>query len=108
MDVFKERFGLENQSEDEYADTKGWIVAIATAGAVFGCLACMWLTQRLGRKLTFQLFTIVYIAGVLGQTFSNGNLTVLYVTRVITGLGIGTTTVLPSIYIAEVSKTDAH
>ncbi|KAH8656888.1 general substrate transporter [Ilyonectria robusta] len=103
MDVFKERFGLENQSEDEYADTKGWIVAIATAGAVFGCLACMWLTQRLGRKLTFQLFTIVYIAGVLGQTFSNGNLTVLYVTRVITGLGIGTTTVLPSIYIAEIA-----
>lgn len=104
MDVFKERFGLSNQSEDEYADTKDWIVAIATAGAVFGCLACMWLTQRLGGKLTFQLFTIVYIAGILGQTFSSGNLAVLYATRVISGIGIGTTTVLPSIYIAEVSK----
>ena len=38
MDVFKKRFGLSKQSADEYANTKGWIVSIATAGAVFGCL----------------------------------------------------------------------
>lgn len=38
MDVFMERFGLANLSEDAYANTKGWIVSIATAGAVFGCL----------------------------------------------------------------------
>jgi MFS family permease len=106
MDVFKTDFGIENETEGEYANTKGWIVAIATAGAVFGCLACIWLTQRLGRKLTYQLFTIVYIGGVLGQTFSKGNLGALYATRVIAGLGIGTTTVLPPIYIAEVC-TDA-
>jgi hypothetical protein len=106
MDVFKKDFGIENETEKEYASTKGWIVAIATAGAVFGCLACIWLTQRLGRKLTYQLFTLVYIAGVLGQTFSKGNLGALYATRVIAGLGIGTTTVLPPIYIAEV-RTDA-
>lgn len=34
---FKKVFGLDQQSEDEYANTKGWVVAIATAGAVFGC-----------------------------------------------------------------------
>lgn len=102
MDAFKKDFGIADQTDAEYANTKGWIVAIATAGAVFGCLACVWVTQRLGRKLTYQLFTLVYIAGVLGQTFSKGNLGALYATRVITGIGIGTTTVLPSIYIAEV------
>ncbi|KXJ88341.1 general substrate transporter [Microdochium bolleyi] len=103
MDVFKSRFGIANQTEMEYANTKGWIVAIATAGAVFGCLACVWITQRLGRTYTFQLFTVVYIAGVLGQAFSNGNLGALYATRVVAGIGIGATTVLPSIYIAEIS-----
>ncbi|KAH7156031.1 general substrate transporter [Dactylonectria macrodidyma] len=103
MDTFKERFGIADQTEHEYANTKGWIVAIATAGAVFGCLACVWLTHRLGRTLTFQLFTMVYIAGVFGQAFCNGSLAALYVTRIISGMGIGATTVLPSIYIAEIA-----
>lgn len=35
---FKSKFGLDIQTEDEYANTKGWLVSIATAGAVFGCL----------------------------------------------------------------------
>lgn len=96
-------FGLDKHSEHAYANTKGWIVAIATAGAVFGCLACIWVTQRLGRKLTFQLFTVIYIAGILGQTFSKGSLGGLYASRVVAGIGIGTTTVIPSIYIAEIA-----
>lgn len=104
MDSFKERFGIAHQTEAEYANTKGWIVAIATAGAVFGCLACVWLTQRLGRTRTFQLFTVIYIGGCFGQAFSNGSLAALYVTRIISGIGIGATTVLPSIYITEVLK----
>lgn len=35
---FKKAFGLESESEDQYANTKGWLISIATAGAVFGCL----------------------------------------------------------------------
>jgi MFS family permease len=50
------------------------------------------------------VFTVIYMAGILGQTFSNGNLSALYATRFISGIGIGTTTVLPSIYITEVSQ----
>ncbi|KAK7924025.1 quinate permease [Apiospora marii] len=103
MPSFKKRFGLDHLSEKEYANTKGWIVAIATAGAVFGCLACIYMTQRLGRKFTFQILTMFYIAGVLGQTFSGGNLAALYASRVITGMGIGATTVIPSVYIAEIA-----
>lgn len=32
------KFGVADQSDTQYANTKGWIVSIATAGAVFGCL----------------------------------------------------------------------
>ncbi|KAM0332348.1 hypothetical protein ACHAQA_002625 [Verticillium albo-atrum] len=103
MDSFKERFGIAHQTDAEYANTKGWIVAIATAGAVFGCLACVWLTQRLGRTRTFQLFTVIYIGGCFGQAFSNGSLAALYISRIISGVGIGATTVLPSIYITEIA-----
>lgn len=103
MESFMEKFGLDKLSEDEYVNTKGWIVSIATAGAVIGCLGCIHLTQRLGRRITMQIFTLVYIAGILGQTFSDGNLKGLYASRFIAGIGIGTTTALPSIYISEVS-----
>ncbi|RGP79807.1 hypothetical protein FLONG3_2121 [Fusarium longipes] len=102
MEVFKNHFDIADQTDKEYANTKGWIVAIATSGAVFGCLGCVWLTQRLGRARTFQFFTIIYMAGILGQTFSS-SLGALYATRVISGIGIGATTVLPPVYIAEIS-----
>lgn len=35
---FKHDFGVDGETQKQYADTKGWIVSIATAGAVFGCL----------------------------------------------------------------------
>ncbi|KAF7541310.1 hypothetical protein G7054_g676 [Neopestalotiopsis clavispora] len=101
--VFKEKFGLSKETDDQYANTKGWIVAIATAGAFFGCLACISLADKIGRRLALQLFTLVYIAGVLGQTFSNGNLSGLYASRFIAGVGIGVTTVLPPIYLSEIA-----
>lgn len=103
MQSFKNRFGVAHQTDDQYANTKGWVVSIATAGAVFGCLSCVNLIQRLGRKNTLLLFTIIYIAGILGQTFSGGNLSALYASRFISGLGIGTTTVIPYIYLAEIA-----
>lgn len=102
MNSFKKRFGVSHETDAQYANTKGWIVAIATAGAVFGCLACVNLVQRLGRKNTMLVFTVIYIAGVFGQTFSGGSLSGLYASRFIAGIGIGTTTVIPSIYLTEV------
>ncbi|KAK6197223.1 hypothetical protein LQW54_010792 [Pestalotiopsis sp. IQ-011] len=86
--VFKDRFGLSKETDEEYTNTKGWIVGIATAGADFGCLACVSLADKIGRRLSLQIFTLVYIAGVLGQTFSNGNLSGLYANRFISRVGI--------------------
>jgi MFS family permease len=74
---------------------------------VFGCLSCINISHILGRKQTMLLFTGVYIAGILGQTFCGGSLAGLYASRFISGIGIGTTTVLPSIYITE-AILDSH
>ncbi|KAL4864292.1 hypothetical protein BDV12DRAFT_189027 [Aspergillus spectabilis] len=89
--------------EDEYAGTKGWIVSIATAGAVFGCLGSLPISDRVGRRWTLRLGTLVYIAGVLGQGLCGGNLGRLYASRIITGMGIGVTTIVPPIYISEIA-----
>ncbi|KAF3043808.1 hypothetical protein E8E12_010463 [Didymella heteroderae] len=101
--TFQKAFGIANQTDAQYANTKGWIVSIATAGAVFGCLACVNIVQIFGRKRTMLGFTVIYIAGVLGQTFCTGNLSALYASRFIAGIGIGATTVLPSIYLTEIA-----
>ncbi|KAI9040625.1 putative transporter [Aspergillus affinis] len=100
---FKSKFGVDAQSEEEYSDTKGWLVSIATAGAVFGCLGCSPVNDRLGRLWTLRLVTLVYIAGILGQGLSDGNLSGFYASRFISGLGIGPLTIVPPIYIAEIS-----
>lgn len=39
-------FNVNNQSTAEYANTKGWVVSIATAGAVFGCLGVRLIPSR--------------------------------------------------------------
>ncbi|KAK5787893.1 hypothetical protein VI817_010389 [Penicillium citrinum] len=100
---FMKVFGLDQQSDAEYANTKGWIVSIATAGAVFGCFGCLPITDRFGRRWALTLATIIYIAGVLGQGLNGGNLSGLYVSRFISGIGIGATTVIPPMYIAEIA-----
>ncbi|KAE8381742.1 hypothetical protein BDV26DRAFT_301015 [Aspergillus bertholletiae] len=89
--------------EEEYSNTKGWLVSIATAGAVFGCLGCSPINDRFGRRWTLRIATMIYIAGVLGQGFFNGNLPGLYVSRFIAGLGIGPLSIVPPVYITEIS-----
>ena len=49
---FKEVFGLNLESEAQYANTKGWLVSIATAGAVFGCLGVCVLSNSPQHVLT--------------------------------------------------------
>ncbi|GKZ84046.1 hypothetical protein AnigIFM56816_009365 [Aspergillus niger] len=100
---FKAKFGIDHLSEEDYADTKGWIVSITTAGAVFGCLGCPRINDRLGRRWTFRLSTLIYIAGILGQGLCNGNLSGLYASRFIAGLGLGVLTIVPPIYISEIA-----
>ncbi|KAB8243389.1 hypothetical protein BDV35DRAFT_383253 [Aspergillus flavus] len=89
--------------EDEYANTKGWLVSIATAGAVFGCLGCSPINDRFGRRWTLRIATVIYIAGVLGQGLCGGNLSGLYASRFIAGLGIGPLSIVPPVYITEIS-----
>ncbi|KAE8396373.1 hypothetical protein BDV23DRAFT_168187 [Aspergillus alliaceus] len=70
----------------------GWLVSIATAGAVFGekrssilttlFIQCSPINDRLGRRWTFRIATVVYIAG----------------------LGIGPLSIVPPVYIIEATK----
>ncbi|KAH8645927.1 MFS quinate transporter [Tricladium varicosporioides] len=98
-----ETFNVHHQSTAEYANTKGWVVSIATAGAVFGCLGCTYFNDRLGRRWALRGATAIYIAGILGQGLCNGNLSGLYASRFVAGIGIGVTTIVPPTYISEIA-----
>lgn len=43
---FRIKFGLGQQSPDEYANTKGWIVSMFTAGMTLGCLLVSYQLRR--------------------------------------------------------------
>lgn len=48
---FRKVFGLSEESDAQYANTKGWLVSIATACAVFGCLGvCQASSENLAEK----------------------------------------------------------
>ncbi|GAA5899583.1 hypothetical protein JCM6882_001156 [Rhodosporidiobolus microsporus] len=100
---FKEKFGLDVLSASALASKKGWITAIATAGATFGCLLVVAIVDRLGRLNALRVATLFYAAGIIGQALSNGNLSALYASRFIGGMGIGGTTVISPMYLAEVA-----
>lgn len=83
QDRFKHDFGIYDQSTADFSHTKGWIVTIATAGAVFGCLVvrhhislfrtitytkihCTWFNDRFGHRWALRGGTAIYMAGILG------------------------------------------
>ena len=65
-------------------------------------IQCPPVNDRLGRRWTLRIATVIYIAGILGQGLCNGNLSGLYASRFISGLGIGPLSIVPPINIAEV------
>ena len=69
---------------------------------------CPRINDRLGRRWTFRLSTLIYIAGILGQGLCNGNLSGLYASRFIAGLGLGVLTIVPPIYISEVYTPEGY
>ncbi|SPO29093.1 related to transporter (major facilitator superfamily) [Ustilago trichophora] len=103
MNSFRKEFGWTTLTKTAEANVKGWVIAIATAGAVPGAFASIKLNQMYGRLWSLRIFTLIYMAGVVGQACSNGSIGALYASRFIGGIGIGATTVMPSVYIAEIA-----
>ena len=66
----------------------GTVASSYVVGAVIGALAFGWLTDRLGRRLIFNVTLGVYLAGVLASAFS-WNFWSFAAFRFVTGLGIG-------------------
>ena len=81
---------------------EGFTVAIGLVGTVIGALAAGQIGQRLGSRETLRLTAILYVVSAAGCAFAWDWHSFL-VFRFIGGLGIGASSVLGPVYIAELS-----
>ncbi|MFZ0304392.1 MAG: sugar porter family MFS transporter [Terracidiphilus sp.] len=81
---------------------KGFTVAIGLVGTVIGALSAGHIGQRLGSRETLRITALLYIFSALGCGLA-WNWPSFLVFRFIGGLGIGASSVLGPVYIAELA-----
>ena len=81
---------------------KGWTVAIALIGTVVGSLGAGVIGQKLGGRETLRITAVLYVISAIGSALA-WNWPSLMVFRLIGGLGIGASSVLGPVYIAELA-----
>ena len=81
---------------------EGFTVAIGLIGTVIGALSAGTVGQKLGSRETLRITALLYIASAVGCGLAWGWSSFL-VFRFIGGLGIGASSVLGPVYIAELS-----
>ena len=80
----------------------GFAIASALYGTVFGALFGGWPADRFGRQFTLLWIGLLYIVGAAGSALAP-NVGTFIVARFIGGLGIGVSTVVAPMYIAEIA-----
>jgi MFS transporter, SP family, arabinose:H+ symporter len=81
---------------------KGWTIAIALIGTVLGSLSAGVIGQKLGGRETLRITSVLYVISAVGSAFA-WSWPSLMVFRCIGGVGIGASSVLGPVYIAELS-----
>jgi MFS transporter, SP family, arabinose:H+ symporter len=102
--------GTTQQLSDTFhlsAVSLGITVSIALWGTVAGCAISGVLGQRLGGRTALRIMALLYIISALGCAFA-WSWPVLLISRFIGGLGIGGSSVLGPVYIAEVAPAKAR
>src|SRR5215469_815796 len=81
---------------------KGWTVAIGLVGTVIGALGAGQVGQKLGSRETLRITAVLYVVSATGCAFAWGWWSFM-IFRFIGGLGIGASSVLGPVYIAELA-----
>src|SRR6202522_591535 len=95
IDALVRLYGLDPQE-------KGFTVAIGLVGTVIGALGAGQVGQRLGSRETLRITAVLYVVSALGCGLA-WNWPAFMAFRFIGGLGIGASSVLAPVYIAELA-----
>jgi sugar porter (SP) family MFS transporter len=83
----------------------GFVMGSAPYGTVLGSLVGGWPTARFGRKKTLLLIGLLYVVSAVGCALA-ASVDVFVAARFLGGLGIGISTVVSPLYIAEIAPAD--
>ncbi|RTE84910.1 hypothetical protein BHE90_000591 [Fusarium euwallaceae] len=100
LDSFKREYGLDAKTNRA---TISNIVSLVNVGAGVGAFLSFFLNDRIGRLWSARLYQTIYAIGSLISCLSYGNHAVLYLGRIVAGLGIGACTVVGPMAIAEMA-----
>ncbi|UUZ90078.1 sugar porter family MFS transporter [Paenibacillus sp. P25] len=80
----------------------GWTVSSLIVGATIGAAFTGVLSDRFGRKKILILSALLFTIGAVGSAIPN-SVSALVIARIIGGLGVGMTSTLSPLYIAEIA-----
>jgi len=83
----------------------GFTVSIALWGTVFGALSAGKIGQRLGSRATLQIMAVLYVLSAVGCALA-WSWPVFLAARLLGGIGIGGSSVLGPVYIAELAPAE--
>lgn len=98
---FKAKFGLADKSASAAATLSSNIVSTFQGGAFFGAIIGFFGAEKFGRRPVIMASSVIFVVGVILQMI--GHIGLLYAGRALTGLGIGASSTMIPIYIAECS-----
>lgn len=100
---FNSSFNLPPHADSQYAFITSNILSFIYFGTIFGSLAIMPISSRYGPLVALAISGGFYTVGSAIQTFCNGSISLMYVGRVLGGLGIGGSCSVAPMYVAEIS-----
>ena len=78
-------------------------VSILQARAFFGCFLIWPITERIGRRVSIVLSSLVFAMGEIMQVVESHYIVCFYAGIVISGFGVGAATVLVPVFSAEMA-----
>lgn len=83
------------------ADLQANIVTTLQCGCFVGALACGYVADRLGRRMSLLIAAVFAVIGTIMQAAASGEIASIYVGRFIAGLGVGAASMVTPLYISE-------
>lgn len=105
LDSFKIDFrlplGESGFASDENAHVSSNVVSLLTAGCFFGSIFAAYINDRIGRRYSLMIFSLVFLLGAAIQVGAHHGIGMIYGGRVVAGLGVGGMSSITPVFVSE-------
>jgi sugar porter (SP) family MFS transporter len=107
LDSFKDEFGLSSMSASHEKFVISNIISVFHAGCFFGSIFSYFFTHYWGRKFGLIFSAVIMTLGTVLMLLSSGSrgLIPMYLGRTFAGVGVGASTAIVPVYLAELAPT---